>query len=303
MTDPFQRRRIRLADGSYVKLPWGRMRTRTRRERAGSRVEAGQWPVGPGSAGSVDTSSRLLGRPPQGTRVVLAGCGSVGSHTGHALAQMGSDIVAIDKDTVEPSNVEGGRTAYPPETCGMSKVMAFEYSVRRSRSPVTVFPICRDLEDFTDTEVRALAADANVVVASFDDPEQLLRLNGLVYSECPAVYPAFHPRAQSSHVVWTRPDEVPCFRCSVGVRSAAELRTHHGEPAFPGDIRRTSELAARVALWLCASEGEELSGLLHPHNNILFMHNRPSASAEEALAVRFLAADRQPDCQVCRQLG
>ena len=303
MTDPLQGKKIRLADGTYVQLPSRRARPRRGREGTGSREEATQWPVGPGSAGLVDTSSRLLGRPPEGTRLVLIGCGAVGSHAGHALAQMVSDIVVIDRDAVEASNLEGGRTAYPPETCGMSKVMAFEYLVRRSGLPASVFPICRGLEEFSDTEVRALAADADVVVASFDDPEQLLRLNELAYGECPVVYPAFHPRAQSSHAVWTRPGEVPCFRCSIGVRSAGELRTHHGEPAYPGDIRRTSELASRVALWLCAPEGGELSGLLHPHNNILFMHNRPSAFAEEALAVRFLPADRQPDCRVCGQLG
>jgi molybdopterin/thiamine biosynthesis adenylyltransferase len=238
--------------------------------------------------------------PPVGHRTVLViGGGSVGSHVAYGLAQLNYRLVVMDGELVEPSNIEGGRSAFLPETIGMHKPTALAHTLRRLGLEVEIVTLCRKTQDFTDQEIRALAAQSSAVLASFDEPEQLLRINRLLYSLCPVVYPFFHQGARSGTVVGTAPGRSPCFACSMGIRAPDQLRTLHAEPGFPPDIRRLADMAVRVISWLCAEQGSEAAELLDPSRNIIFLENRPSGSAQRALAVRLLEADRNPECDVC----
>jgi hypothetical protein len=167
---------------------------------------------------------------------------------------------------------------------------------------VNVTAYRRRTEDFTDRELQAIAGGCDVAVAAFDDPMELLRFNRLLYGMVPVVYPAFHHGGRSGHVIWTRPREVACFSCAMGIQDPEQLRTLHQEAAFPMDIQRVAQTGARVALWLCARGNEELTGLLDPRRNILYMDNRPNGSAARSLAVSLLASDRNPSCPICGSL-
>jgi len=244
-------------------------------------------------------ASRARGLVGPGKRVLLLGCGSVGSHTGLLLAEMGFNLTAVDRDNVERSNIEAGRTAFPPGTLGMPKAMAMAQTAREKGLDVDVLPFRRGLETLSDDEIRALAHNADIIVAAFDDGPQLVRLNSIVYSRSRVVYPAFHSGARTGHVIWTRPWDVPCFRCALGIGAGTEIETLHGESAFPLDIKRISETAARVAIWLAAPARSESNDLLDPDRNIIFLDNRPSGTADRALAVHLLQADRDPACPIC----
>jgi molybdopterin/thiamine biosynthesis adenylyltransferase len=296
--DPAGARRIRLADDRF--LPVGRAASSPpavweAADLAPRHLDDSR------PAPTVRAASRVQGRVRSGTQVTLIGCGSVGSYTGLNLAMMNCDVMAIDKDVVEVSNIEAGRTAYAVRTVGIPKVMALVETVKDRGGTAKVLPLPRAVESFSDEEIRALAQQSHVVVAAFDDPEQLRRLNELAYPFCSVVYPGFHAGARSGHVIWTKPG-VACFLCSLGIASPRELETLHAEPALPLDIQRISEAAARVALWLVAPPRSEGASLLDPDRNIIFLDNRPSGSAERALSARLLAADPDPSCPVCADI-
>ena len=239
-------------------------------------------------------------RSPAGRGLVtVIGAGSVGSNSAMSLAQMGYNLVVADGDRVSESNLEGGRSAFLPETLGMYKASALEHTFLRTGITVQVTTFRRMIQGFTDPELRALGGQSDAVLASFDEPEQLFRLNGLLYEVCPVVYPGFHQGARTGHVITTIPGVTACLRCSMGIRSADQLRTLHAEPGFPPDIRRVADTAVRVISWLCAERGSETDRLLDPARNIIYLDNRPSGSPDRSLSVQLLPADRQPDCAVC----
>lgn len=283
---------LRLGDGTYVPPARRRRQPEEAPRRPPPSVQEPH-PV------TQDGNSRLLGRPQERLRIFMAGAGSVGGHLGLCLAQMNCDLDVGDRDQVDSSNLEGMRTPYPPETVGMPKVTALDYTIQRYGLPVRVTAYRRNTNDFSDRELQAIASGCDVSVAAFDDPEGLLRFNRLLYGLAPVIYPAFHHGGRSGHIIWTRPREVACFACAMGIESADHLRTLHREAALPMDIQRIAQTAARVALWLCARGDGELAGLLDPRRNILYMDNRPGGSTERSLAVRLLASDRNPSCPIC----
>ena len=242
--------------------------------------------------------SRVIGRVEPGTVVTLLGAGSVGSHAGQLLAQMGCSLIAIDKDEVEPSNIKAGRTAYTQQMIGIPKVMALAQTIKQMGLSVKVAPLYRGLETFSDDEIRSLAQRSAAVVAAFDDAGQLVRVSGLVYPLCRSVHPGFHRGGRSGHVIWTRPG-TPCFCCALGISSAADIHTLHAEPALPLDIQRISQMTARVTLWLCSPPAGDAASLLDPSCSIIFLDNRPSEGVERALSAELLEADSDPSCPVC----
>ena len=291
-------RNIRLPDGRFIRMAHVRRSFghASPREPDAPAVALRAAPPAHPSHGQTPRTRGLVGH---GKRALLLGCGSVGSHTGLLLAEMGISLTAVDRDVVERSNIEASRTAFRPSTLGMPKVMAMAQTARENGLKVEVLPLRRCLEAFSDDEIRALAYDADVIVAAFDDGPQLVRLNRIAYHRFRVVYPAFHSGARTGHVIWTRPRDVPCFCCALGIETGAEIETLHGESAFPLDIQRVSDAAARVALWLAAPARSESSDLLDPDRSIIFLDNRPSGSAHRALAVHLLQADSDPACPVC----
>ncbi len=287
-------RKLRMGDGSYLPLP--------QRRPAPPRQPP---PVTGGAEGSraperQETGMSAVRRSPasQG-QVTIFGIGSVGSNSATSLAQMNYRLIVADGDRVSESNLEGGRSAFLPETLGMYKASALEHTLLRLGLKVEIATFRRMVQEFSDQEIRSLGAQSDAVLASFDESEQLLRLNGLLYEVCPVVYPGFHQGARTGHVITTIPGVTACLRCSMGIRSADQLRTLHAEPGFPPDIRRVADTVVRVISWLCAEQGSETDRLLDPARNIIFLDNRPSGTLDRSLSVHLLSADRNQDCAVC----
>lgn len=292
-------RKVRLADGTFIPLPV---------------TAEGALPPRPAAAISLrhfereDLSTERVSTGASRSRwsitarrsILIIGAGSVGSHAAIVLAQLGFSLIVIDRDTVERSNVEGGRSALLPETIGMPKPAALAYTIQRLGLQNEVVPLGRAVQEFTDVELRSLAMQSVGVLASFDEPVQLLRVNGVLFASSVVVYPSFHTGARTASLVWTAPGRgMPCCACSMGVRTADELRQLHGEPAFPPDVRRIADAAARVLYSLCADDDANAAGLVDPQRNVIFLHNRPAATPERSLAVQFIQTDRDPECPVC----
>ena len=230
--------------------------------------------------------------------MTLLGCGSVGSHLGIILAQMGYSLVAIDKDIVEASNLEAGRSAYPEWTIGLPKVIALAETVKRLRLGVAVHPFYCGIEDLSDDELLSLTVGSAAVAVVFDDIEETLRVNELIYSSCKVVYAAFHRRARTAHEVWTVPG-VPCFQCASGITSAGDIHTLHGARALPLDIQMLSASAAEALLALTNPEDPELAGLIHPENTFILFNNRPYGAGEGLPRESAIEAVADPGCVVC----
>jgi len=297
------RKRIRLANGLYVDVADATWRLSTTPpahfQPADATAAAGHLQ----GRGAVTPLGTL---PLTGKHIVQPGCGSVGSQTGRSLTDLGADLTVIDDDVVEPSNVEGGRTIFGPRHVGADIVLAFAEIVRSRGLPSTVVPVRKKTRALSDEELLALIREADLVVAAFDDPPELFRLNRLFYAEVPVVYPAFHQGARTGHVIWTAPGLSPCLTCTLGISSPDQIRTLAGASALPLDIQRISNICVRVALWLCAEPGSEAADLLDPTRNVLLIGNRPEedvddggGTASAGLPVRFLPADADPECPVC----
>jgi len=230
--------------------------------------------------------------------VTLLGAGSVGSHVGLLLAEMGYGLIAIDQDIVEATNIKAGRTRYTSEMVGTSKAHALARTVKQGGLTVGVHPFHRNIDSFSDDELLALTQGSVAIVAAFDDPGQLVRLNALVYATCVVVYPAFHAGGRSAHVVFTIPGG-PCFECALGIASSGDLNTLHGERALPLDIQQLSQITVRVVLALTNPGVRELDGLLDPNRNIIFINNRPFGAEGGELVSSQLEVEPNPHCPVC----
>ena len=291
-------RRFRLGSGHSIHVEPRKRRSAQEEDEERATPTSFAWSAKPMSRSPPSQGSRAIGRAPPGTTVTLLGCGSVGSHLGIILAQMGYSLVAIDKDIVEASNLEAGRSAYPEWTIGLPKVIALAETVKRLRLGVAVHPFYCGIEDLSDDELLSLTFGSAAVAVVFDDVAEILRVNELIYSSCKVVYAAFHRTARTAHVVWTVPG-VPCFQCASGITSASDIHTLHGERALPLDIQKLSAAAAEMILALTNPEDPELAGLIHPENTFILFNNRPYGAAGDGRSRSPIEAVASPDCGIC----
>ena len=290
-------RRVPLADGTYADLPEA-MVERLQKRSPPPPVTSDRRRAPPGPRGN--TSSRRIGQVLEGLWVLLFGCGSIGGWIGWLLAQLGFNIHAIDNDLVEEANL-GSRTPYSGACVNAPKPVALQYTIQQHKLGVQVVPYRRRSSDFADQDIVAMASQTHVVVPAIDDPDELFRLDRLLYgSGVPCVYAAFHNRGISGHVIHTTP-QTACFACSMGIREPGQLRTLHAEPAHPASIRRIADMAALIVQGLCMPEGDEVRRMLPWDRNIIFLENSvsDSGSPERSWAVHAMAADRDPECPTC----
>ncbi len=231
-----------------------------------------------------------------GMKVLQIGAGAVGWWTGLQLVAMGCSLTELDHDTVQKENLEAGRTFYPPDSIGTPKVLAHRKYLLQMYPHAHITPLRKNTADLSDGEIAALVESSDVVVGAFDEGRQLLRFDSLAYWLKPVAYAFFHRQARQASVIWTRPGNSPCLRCSLGVESEDDIETLHRESIMGIDVQPVANMCARVAMWLLSASTGPLQELFDPEKNIIFMENRPS---ETGLAVHFLQADRNPTCEVC----
>ncbi|MBL8878370.1 MAG: ThiF family adenylyltransferase [Phycisphaerales bacterium] len=145
------------------------------------------------------------------SRIVLVGCGALGSHAAAALARAGvRGLRIIDRDLVEMSNLPRQVLFDEADALeGVPKAVAAAAALRHIDSRITVEAIVADLNR---ANAEALLGDCDVMIDGCDNYETRYLLNDVavklnipwVYGGCIGV------EGRSMLIV---PDRSPCLRC------------------------------------------------------------------------------------------
>ena len=179
-------------------------------------------------------------------RVLIAGCGSVGSFLASELARAGvRRFTLIDPDTVEWANLT--RTVYGHRDIGRAKTDALADHLRGIFEDIEVEAHRSTLQDLGDG-LRIAVAGADLVIGAMDDPKGTGRLNRYAYGlGVPAVFVGLYRGAKGGEIVMTQPGRSSCFQCATGgVREVADEMG--GEQVARARDYGTSRLVAEVAL-------------------------------------------------------
>ncbi len=153
------------------------------------------------------------------TRVLVVGCGALGSALAETMARAGvASLTVVDRDCVEPSNLQR-QSLFDEEdaACARAKAVAAEARLRRINSEVTVRGVVADLDAAL---ARELVGEADLVLDGTDNFETRYVLNDVclrarvpwIYGACVAAHGA---------VLAVRPGRTPCLRCVLGERPQA----------------------------------------------------------------------------------
>ncbi len=152
-------------------------------------------------------------------RVLLVGCGALGSALAETMTRAGvGRLTIVDRDCVEPSNLQR-QSLFDEDDAAQAraKAVAAEARLRRLNSDVTVHGIVADLDAAL---ARELVAGADLVLDGTDNFETRYLLNDVclragvpwIYGACVAAHGA---------LLAVRPGRTPCLRCVLGERPQA----------------------------------------------------------------------------------
>jgi molybdopterin/thiamine biosynthesis adenylyltransferase len=196
-------------------------------------------------------------------RVLVAGCGSVGSYVAEQLVRSGvGKLDLVDPETVEAANLS--RAAYDAADVGRPKPEALGARLRRISPSVQVVEHVRPIESFDAAALDALVRAADLVVAATDDPTAQRALNRFAYARGrPALFVGLYAGANGGEVIMTSPERTACYLCATRIRHAAEETAGRvgaavdygtgrlqGEVALGVDIQHVSSAAVKLALSL-----------------------------------------------------
>jgi len=244
-------------------------------------------------------------------RILVVGCGSVGSVAAMLLARSGvKHFVLVDPDAVSETNL--CRSAYDKEDIGKPKVTALERHLQAIRGEVRVDARADCLGDLDDSELEELIAGVDLVVATTDHPPTQGRIGALSYHVTPAVFAGVYARGTGGEVIYTLPDQTPCYACVLGAVRDANMpsrgQTEYGiatgqlaaEPALGIDIQHMTVCAAKIALaLLLLGSGVDAEQTIDPSRSVLFVGNKVDWIWKAPLETVWARANRREAC-VCR---
>ena len=244
-------------------------------------------------------------------RVLIAGCGSVGSVAAALLVRSGvEDFILIDPDEVSASNI--CRSTYFEEDVAKPKVTALEQHLKAIRSGVRIDARAVDLRQIEDEQLEELIRKVDVVLATTDHPPTQGRLGALSYHLTPTVFAGVYARGTGGEVIFTIPDETPCYACILGnVRDAnmpSRGQTEYGiatgqlaaEPALGIDVQHVTVCAAKIALaLLLRGTGVAAEETADPTRSVVFVGNRVDWIWKAPLETVWARANRRESC-LCR---
>lgn len=244
-------------------------------------------------------------------RALVVGAGSVGSFFAELLVRSGlRHLVVADNDRVSTSNL--CRTIYTEDDVGEPKVEALRRHLEAIRPEVHVDAEYVDVGTLDDEVLSEWIAESDLVIAVTDHPPTQSRLAALSYHEKPAVFAGVYAKGTGGEVLFTLPDQTPCYHCVLGgIR--AEHRPNRGkldyglatgelqaEPALGVDILHVTTCAAKVALALLLRETDShVARILDPERSVLFVGNQVDWIWQAPFETVWAHADRKEKC-LCR---
>lgn len=213
-----------------------------------------------------DRTARLDGLVPPlaDARVLVVGCGSVGSTMADILVRHGvGAFTLIDPDDVEAPNLS--RSVYTAADCGRPKVDALADHLRAVDPATHVDAHAIPVAELGEVGLSDAISSCDLVVAATDDPVTQGALNHRSYVlDRPALYTALYRGALAGEIVVTVPGATPCWACATGqldldddgaVRSGVKdygTGRLAGEVALGADVLTVVSVAAKVGIGLLA---------------------------------------------------
>ena len=149
----------------------------------------------------------------ESSRVVVCGCGALGSVIAERLARSGVGVLRlVDRDWVEHSNLQR-QTLFTEEDARHSvpKAVAAADALSRINSDIEIEPL---VEDITHVNIERLAGDVDLILDGTDNFETRLLINDFALSHnIPWVHGGC--LGASGQVMSVVPGLTACFRCLV----------------------------------------------------------------------------------------
>jgi molybdopterin/thiamine biosynthesis adenylyltransferase len=204
-------------------------------------------------------------------RVLILGCGSVGSTAASLLARSGvGNFILIDPERVARENV--GRSIYEVRDVGRFKVNALHAALKRINPSVSVTVIDRDFQELSAPWLQSVVESATVVFGAADDHKAMCRLSHFSYRlGIPGVFVGIYSRAKGGEIIVSLPPHQVCYSCAVRTRVGLEPETGDlgarevdygtgrlvAEPGLYADVSTVSSFAAKILLAVTPSLPEE----------------------------------------------
>lgn len=225
-------------------------------------------------------STGILSQQISTKRVLIAGTGSVGSYLAEQLIRSGVGAVTlIDPEIVETVNL--CRTTYDLTDVGHPKVEALGRRLLHINPLVELTLQSKSLLDYQVADFDALVQQADLVIATTDDPAAQRILNRFAYFHGkPTLFVGLYNGAEGGEVIFTLSEKTPCYLCATANRHQAEVDLGRvsadgdygsngrvmGEVALSADIHHVTSVAVKMALSLLLPENTQvkLKGFLNP---------------------------------------
>lgn len=266
-------------------------------------------------------SAGLVSREIAESRVLIIGCGSVGSYVANIFARTGvGQFVLVDPDAVESHNVS--RSLFSAGDVGSSKVEALSRSISSINSDAHVVTLEESFQDLSFDVQEGLCKGADLVVAATDDNAAQLRVAHCSYwASTPVVSIGIYRNAAGGEVILGVPGHA-CWSCAtVDLRDDSVQRTNdYGTGrlmAIPGllsDIHFVSACAAKLALGILEPDaatavrtlvdralGMETTYLLlgMSPDYWIFRELLDSSPGQLAFQSIWVKVDSRPECPIC----
>lgn len=109
------------------------------------------------------------------TKIIIFGCGALGSQMAFHLAREGRSFVFVDDDVVEAGNIQSATTMYATYQVGARKAVALAEMIYRLRR----CDVRAEAKTVDARNVAKLAEGCNVIVDAFDNTAARRLVNGL----------------------------------------------------------------------------------------------------------------------------
>jgi hypothetical protein len=203
-------------------------------------------------------------------RVLVAGCGSVGSYVAEHLARAGvGALTLVDPDRVEAANLS--RTVYELGDVGRPKTEALARRLLNVNPSVSLRTHACAVEQLDASSLDEEVRVSDLVLATTDDPGAQRILDRFAFaSGRPALFVGLYAGAQGGEVIVTIPERTPCYLCATATRHRAESTAGQvtratdyatgrlvGEVALAADIQHVASAGIKLALSLLLREQRE----------------------------------------------
>jgi molybdopterin/thiamine biosynthesis adenylyltransferase len=234
--------------------------------------------------------------------IALFGAGSLGSWVAYYIGNLVGEIKVIDSDTIDNSNVTGGRTIYSKAHLGVTKSQALKQILENDFPHLRVLAYTDDINKLSDTFLEDIL-ESDLIICAVDDVISILRINRLFYGRKPIVYGGFMRQAAEGFISVIT-SNTPCFQCCLKLQ-AANFSTLHREPGLGLDISMVANYLAKLVIAML-DEGQgtysrPVRNAIQEGKNLLHISNRTGVFSREPFSVLWLSPEKQT-CNICNPL-